>query len=717
MTVVGIDLGTSNSVVAIYRRGRTEILSVDGRATMPSCVAAKPGGGLLVGQLAKRRAVIEPGQTVIAIKRFMGNREYRVDLGGGHYSPVDISAMLVKKLIAAAHEELGEPIDGVVISVPAYFNSKQKQDTRAAGEQAGLKVLRLIPEPTAAAIAYGLNKGRDQTILVYDLGGGTFDVSILRVLGNRFQVVGVGGDDQLGGEDFDRRLIDLILKQLRQDPGILGQTSRIDAASLQQRLKEAAEDAKKELSIAETVEIEIPEIIPGGSFHQLVTRKQYEQQIQDLVAKTCRITLDTLAAHRLSPNDVDRLVLVGGSSRIPLVQQMLASTIGEPYLADHVDEVVAQGAAILATDLSGVAEAGPDLAPIEVTNATARSLGIRAAGDKFVRVIPRGTSLPATARKVFTTAYDHAERTDVVVFQGEHERCSDNEQIGGFGVVGIERSRAGQTKIQVEFELDPDDILTVSARDQATGQSGRIRIEQFEPQPYEIPPERQLDLNHLRFGVSAPGCDDAGQVLQQMGLRFKQLAHSDFRKPRKLKSYDLIFINCLADTSQVFCGGVCLDPEANAPALRKFVSDGGLLYVSDYALDNIVKAFPGNIRFKSKGAGPPGRTTASVLDPELRDLLGPSLPIHFDTIYAPVHSVNSSCRVYLARRREPILVSFPYGNGNVVYTSFHNGVQVSKQEQKLLMFMVLKTISLATSTPLVELAEFTRIPRSSTNPR
>jgi molecular chaperone DnaK len=714
MAVVGIDLGTSNSVVAIYRRGRAEVLRVDGAGCAPSCVAAKPGGGLLVGQLAKRRASIDPAQTVIAIKRQMGDRDYTVQLDGRRYTPVDISAMILDKLVTAAREQLGEAIDGAVISVPAYFNSKQKEDTRAAGERAGVKVLRLIPEPTAAAIAYGLNKGRDQTILVYDLGGGTFDVSILRVAGNKFQVVGVGGDEKLGGEDFDRRLIDLILNHLRQAPEILGQTNRLDPARLQQQLKESAEEAKKELSSAETVEIEIPEIVPGGSFHLTVSRKQYEQQIQDLVARTIQITRETLAAFRLAPEDIDRVVLVGGSTRIPLVQRMVTETISEPYIAEHVDEVVAHGAAILAAELTSVAEARPDLAPIEVVNATARSLGIRAAGDKFVPVIPRGASLPAQARKVFTTAFDNADRTDVVVFQGEHERCSDNEQIGGFGVVGIERARAGKPQIQVEFELDPDDILTVAARDLGTGRSGRIRIEQFEPQPYEPQSERrQLDIQSLRFGVSSRGCDDAGQVISQMGLRFKQLAHADFRKAKTLQQFDLVFINCLADISQVVCGGLMLDPKANAPALREFVGNGGLLYVSDYALDNITEAFPGNIRFKGKGDGPKGRTTAAVLDPELKETLGGSWPINFDTVYAPVHSVNSNCHVYLARGNEPILVSFPYKKGHVVYTSFHNGVQASDQERKLLMFIVLKTISLATSTPLIELAESKDIRRIS----
>jgi molecular chaperone DnaK len=345
----------------------------------------------------------------------MGDRKFRVQLAGKQLGPVDISAMILQKLAQAAGEHLGEKIENVVISVPAYFTNNQKEDTRLAGEKAGLTVLRLIPEPTAAAIAYGLDKGRDQTILVYDFGGGTFDVSVLKVLRNDFQVLGIGGAHDLGGEDFDRRLIDLVRQRLREDPKVMGRLAAADAGRLHEQLKESAEAAKKELSSAEKVEIEIPDVVPGEIVRLTLTRKQYEAAIADLVDRTLRITLDALKDIKLSPDDVDRVVLVGGTTRIPLIQETLRKKIADPYVADNVDEVVAEGAAIMAANLTGVEE---DLAPIEVTNISAHSLGIRAEKDKFAVLIPRGTPLPTEARKIFTTARDNADRTDVVVFQG-----------------------------------------------------------------------------------------------------------------------------------------------------------------------------------------------------------------------------------------------------------------------------------------------------------
>lgn len=335
MPAIGIDLGTSNSVVAVYRRGRAEVIPIDGRSVMPSCVAAKSGGELIVGELAKRRALIDPGQAVRAIKREMGSRDYHVDLAGNQYSPVDISSLLLQKLVQAASEHLGEPVKDAVISVPAYFTNNQKEDTRLAGEKAGLNVQALIPEPTAAAVAYGLNKGRDQDILVYDLGGGTFDVSIVRIRGNNFDVAGIGGDHNLGGEDFDHRLIGLIIAHLRRDPNLSNQLEHADAEKMQQQLKESAEAAKKELSSAESVEIEIPQLIGDNPSCLNLTRSQYEASIQDLVDHTIEVTMETLKISGLSPDEVDRVVLVGGSTRLPIIQKTITNRIVEPYIADN----------------------------------------------------------------------------------------------------------------------------------------------------------------------------------------------------------------------------------------------------------------------------------------------------------------------------------------------------------------------------------------------
>ena len=628
MAVVGIDLGTSNSAVAIYRRGRVETLPVEGKTVMPSCVAAKPGGGLLVGSLAKTRAAIDPAQSVRAIKRRMGDREYKVELAGQKYSPVEISSLILQKLTEAAASTLGEPVTDAVISVPAYFTNNQKEDTRLAGEKAGINVLRLIPEPTAAAVAYGLNKGRDQTILVYDLGGGTFDVSVLRVRGNNFDVVGIGGDHDLGGEDFDRRLIDLLMNHLRSDNKFASALRSVPPAQLQQQLKESAEAAKKELSSADHAEVQLPDLLDGETFYLKLSRDQYDRAISDLADKTMTVTLQTLKDIRVSPDDVDRVVMVGGSTRIPLVQKRLAERICEPYIADNVDEVVAQGAAILAANLSSVAEVEPDFAPIEVTNVTAHSLGIRVDQDKFSVVIPRGSKLPADASKVFTTAFDNAEQTDVVVFQGEKDLCSNNQQIGGFAMTGIQRAPAGKPKINVRFSVDADDILKVDAVDQSTGRTGAIVIEKFEPQPYTPSASSGKKLESLRIGVSERGCDDAGSVIGQMGLSCTQLDHDAFRKQLVLSRYDLVFINCLADITQVASDGIFLNPKKSADALRKFVADGGVLYVSDYALANVSIPFPGFIQFGGKGDGRKGSVTAEVVNPQLQEVVGKSVPIN-----------------------------------------------------------------------------------------
>jgi molecular chaperone DnaK len=706
MAVVGIDLGTSNSAVAVYRRGRVDTLTVDGKTVMPSCIAVKPGGGLLVGGPAKTRAGVDPMQAVRAIKRQMGDRDYRVELAGKNYTPVEISSLILKKLVEAAAAELGEPVHDAVISVPAYFNNNQKEDTRLAAKQAGVNVLRLLPEPTAAAVAYGMNKGRDQTILVFDLGGGTFDISVLRVCKNKFDVIGIGGDHDLGGEDFDRRLIDLIMNSLRQDTNVASALAGADPAQLEQQIKESAEIAKKELSSADRTEVQIPNLLQGEPFYLKLTRDHYEEAIVDLVDKTIQVTLDTLKDVKLTPDDVDRVVMVGGSTRIPLVQKRLSDRICEPYIADNVDEVVAQGAAIMAANLSSVSEKEPDFTPIEVSNITAHSLGIRVDNDKFSVVIPRGTTLPAESSKVFTTARDNADRTDVVVVQGEEELCANNQQIGGFAMTCIQQAKAGEPKIDVKFTLDADDILKVDAVDRSTGRSGEIVIEKFQPKSFV--PTGSVDIESLRIGVSAVGCDDAGKVMRELGLNSKKLKHAQFRRIAVLSQYDLVFINCLADMTQVVGNGLQLNPTKNAEALRQFVTAGGVLYVSDYALANISIPFPGFIQFGQKGDGKAGKVTAEVVDENLKKLVGNAVPIDFNTIYAPVRSVSDDCKVYLAKGSEPILVSFPYAKGHVVYTSFHNGVQVSEKEKELLKFIILQTISLATNTPLVELAESTK---------
>lgn len=707
MTTVGIDLGTCNSVVAVYRRGRVETLPIEGSNLVPSCVAAKPGGTLLVGAHAKTRSLIDPEQSILAVKRHMGDREHQIHLGGQTYTPADISSLILKKLADGAADRLKEPVRDVVISVPAYFTNNQKEDTRLAGEKAGLKVLALVPEPTAAAIAYGVNQGRDQTILVYDLGGGTFDISILQIRGNQFEVKAIGGSHSLGGEDFDRCLIDLLITRLRNLNRLPSTLDEAAILPLYVKLKETAEAAKKELSQADAVELMVPDMGTGELFALKVTRDEYEAVIGELVESTITITLETLKRAGMRPDDVDRVVLVGGSTRIPLIHRTLAARIVEPYISDNVDEVVAHGAAIMAANLSACSEG---FAPIEVTNITAHSLGIRVDQDKFAILIPRGTHLPATFNKTFTTARANADRTDVVIFQGEDSLCSNNLQIGGFGLTGISRAAAGVPKIDVTFTVDGDDILKVGAVDRSTARSGEVIIERFNPKPYMPTPEKKgRELSALRFGVSQVGCDDAGSVLKQMNLNCTKLSYKEFRDAGVLRKYDVVFINCMADITQLFGNGLFLNPKKNASALREFVSMGGVLYVSDYAMGNISVPFPDKMRFGGRFSGKKGQTEATVQDPELKQLIGPTCPITFNLDYQTVEWADSGCRVYLTRGKVPILVSFAHGDGHVVYTSFHHGKQLSDRASTLLSSIMLQTISLATDTPLVELAEANNI--------
>lgn len=704
MQAVGIDLGTGNSVVAVYRRGRPEVLNVEGESIMPSVVATHPGGGLLIGRSAKRRALIDPENSVVAIKREMGNRDFTVTLDGKPCSPVDVSGIILRKLVESASEQLGGQVKDAVISVPAYFTNNQKEDTRQAGEKAGLNVLRLIPEPTAAAVAYGANRGTDQTILVYDLGAGTFDVSVLEVKGNQFNVKGIGGDHQLGGEDFDRCMIELILQQLRKDVRLGKHLSEADPERLAMQLKESAEAAKKELSSADTTDVEIPDLVPGSPVWLTITRAEFERTIASLVDRTIAATADTIKRAGLSPDDIDRVVLVGGSTRVPMIQQRIAEKVRDPFISDYVDQVVALGAAIAASSYS-VAEEHVDKCPVEIKNIAAHSLGIRAAKDKFSILVPRGTPLPVDVHKTFTTAVANASSTDVEVFQGENELCSNNQQLGGFQMVGIQRAPAGTPKIDVGFSLDEDDILTVTASDATTGTKAELVIEKFETKPYEPAEDRGKSLESLRIGVSPTGCDDAGAILNRLRLPFTLVKNRAFRNQRVVSQYDVLFINCLCDLTQVAGPGMVCSPRANKKALNEFVTKGGVLYVSDFAYQNITEIFPGRIRF-SKDFGQPQLVSVDVVDPEIQAFTGPKTTVDFNTIYIPVASVTNDCTVYMIKdRKEPVLVSFPHGDGHVVYTAFHNTANISDKLAEVIKYVILRTISLATKTPLVELAE------------
>jgi len=484
---LGIDLGTSNSVVAVYRRGRVEVLNIDGYRLVPSVVSLKNESTLLVGENAKRRVMLDPENTVSSIKRHMGDNHFSVTLRDKSYSPTDISALILKKIVESASAELGESIKNVVISVPAYFTNNQKEDTRKAGLKAGLNVLRLIPEPTAAAISYGLDKGKDQLIMIYDLGGGTFDISILEVKGNEFEVKALGGDPNLGGDDFDNCIIDYMGKGFKQQTGIdlfgaddaknktrslfdrlSGKKDLPVSSKMRQKivqiLKEAAEKAKKELSEVEETTIYIPNLIEDHNLAIDLTRSQFEKIIQPLVNKTQQIIIDVLHRSSIDLDDIDRVVMVGGSTRIPLIKRMLLSTVKEPWCADNVDEVVAAGAAIVAANETAPEQMNQQ---IRISEITAHSLGIRVKKDGnpdlFEPIIPVYSPIPASITKTFKTIRNNQQAVEVAVFQGDSGLCSQNTFVGGFILDGIPPAQAQKMTVDVNFNMDISDILNVSA--------------------------------------------------------------------------------------------------------------------------------------------------------------------------------------------------------------------------------------------------------------
>lgn len=472
---IGIDLGTTNSVACVYRRGQVETVLVDGRSTLASAISLRPDGPVLVGQAAKARSLLEPTQSVTSAKRSIGDGKTSWNIFGKSYTPIDVGALVLKRLKEASETFLQEPVTEAVVTVPAYFNNNQKRDTKLAAEAAGFQVLQLLPEPTAAAISYGLDQGKDQTILVYDLGGGTFDVSILTVKSNRFSVVAVDGDFNLGGDDFDlmlaEHLVGLLQKQTPTDLGQLIELLRkprfIDAPRkllvARARLKEAAEAAKIELALSDSTQVTIPDIL-GALLDEEITIETYNRLIAPLVERTIVKIRDVLKAAGLSADDIDRVILVGGSTRNRLVKERVTEAIKEPFTSERVDEVVGQGAAIVAGYLSSPEE---DMTPIEFSNVTPFSLGVRASKgrdlDIFQVLIPKNTSIPYEVTQEFTTFRANQKSVDISVFQGENSHCQENTFIGGFLLEGIPPAPVGQPQIFVRFQIDNSDLLAVTA--------------------------------------------------------------------------------------------------------------------------------------------------------------------------------------------------------------------------------------------------------------
>ncbi len=491
--IIGIDLGTTNSVVAVIEGGEpTVITNAEGQRVTPSVVAFAKSGERLVGQVAKRQAVTNPENTVFSIKRFMGRRfgevteemsmvpyevvraqngDARIKAGDKELSPPELSAMVLQKLKQSAEEHLGQTVNRAVITVPAYFNDAQRQATKDAGQIAGLEVLRIVNEPTAAALAYGLDKKADETIAVYDFGGGTFDISILEVGEGVVEVKSTNGDTHLGGDNLDQRLIDWIVDEFKSDEGIDLSKDRMAL----QRLKEAAEKAKMELSTVMETEINLPFITADqtGPKHlqKSLTRAKFEQLVDSLLRRTIEPVKRALADASLDPSQIDEVVLVGGSTRVPKVQQMVKELFGkEPHRGVNPDEVVAIGASVQAGVLAGEVK---DLLLLDVTPL---SLGIETLGGVMTKLIERNTTIPTKKSEVFSTAADNQPSVEVHVLQGERSMAIDNRTLGKFHLDGIPPAPRGMPQIEVTFDIDANGIVNVNAKDLGTGKEQHITI-------------------------------------------------------------------------------------------------------------------------------------------------------------------------------------------------------------------------------------------------